>query len=131
MTAGWRYALMQVPGIVLIAILLAFALHLDWMSESLAWSVFALWVVKDVAFFPLVSRALGRRPHTGPQSMVGQTAVVVRPLEPHGTVRLAGELWRAEAVAGGPIAAGASIEVESVEGLVLRVRPSPGREPAA
>ena len=128
MQPGVRYALMQVPGIAFIGLLLVVALRLGWMSETLAWSVFGLWVLKDAAFYPVVAPALRGRPRLGPERMIGETAVVVRDLDPEGTVRVAGELWRAR-VRGDPIAAGVSTRIESVVGLTLWVRRLPD-EPA-
>jgi membrane-bound serine protease (ClpP class) len=59
--------------------------------------------------------------------LIGRLGVVRTPLDPEGTVWVAGELWTAGSE-DGPLAAGEQVEVVAVEGLRLRVRPSSGDE---
>jgi len=69
-----------------------------------------------------------RRPVTGMEGLVGQTAEVRQALNPAGMVLVAGELWRAEqegapdSPTSGPIAVGERVIVTGQEGLRLRVR---------
>jgi membrane-bound serine protease (ClpP class) len=64
-----------------------------------------------------------RRPVTGFEGIVGQTAVVRQALEPEGMVLAEGELWRAESESG-PIAVGERVVVTGRDGYCLRVRRS-------
>ena len=66
-----------------------------------------------------------RRPVTvGEKVLIGRVGQARTPLVPAGMVQVAGELWSAELAPGsGPVAAGDRVEVVSVEGLRLRVRP--------
>ena len=66
-----------------------------------------------------------RRPVTvGEKVLIGRVGQARTPLVPSGMVQVAGELWSAELAPGsGPVAAGDRVEVVSVEGLRLRVRP--------
>ncbi|MGH2605181.1 MAG: NfeD family protein, partial [Anaerolineales bacterium] len=66
-----------------------------------------------------------RRPVTvGEKVLLGRVGSARTPLAPAGMVQVAGELWSAELAPGsGPVAAGDQVEVVSVEGLRLRVRP--------
>jgi membrane-bound serine protease (ClpP class) len=58
---------------------------------------------------------------TGPQAMIGGTAVVRTPLCPTGQVEIRGELWQA-ALRGQPsLAVGSKVSVRGIEGLVLIV----------
>jgi membrane-bound serine protease (ClpP class) len=93
------------------------------------------WVIAGVvggtsAFFVFVVgavyRSLRRRPTVGGDAMVGQVATVSHDLAPRGTVELLGELWRAELVdgSGQPIGRGQHVQVVSVDGLTLKVRPA-------
>ena len=66
-------------------------------------------------------RALYDRPTTGPEAMVGATAVVKTPLAPAGQVLVDGELWRAVSE-DGPVPAGETVRVTAVEGLTLKVK---------
>jgi membrane-bound serine protease (ClpP class) len=83
------------------------------------------------AFFAFIVakglRAQRARPATGVELLIGRLGVVRTPLDPEGTVWVAGELWTAGAE-DGPLAEGEQVEVVAVEGLRLRVRPSSGDE---
>jgi membrane-bound serine protease (ClpP class) len=60
---------------------------------------------------------------TGPQAMIGGTAIVRTPLSPTGQVEIRGELWQASLRGQASLAIGSSVSVRSVEGLVLIVEP--------
>lgn len=64
-----------------------------------------------------------RRPVTGFEGIIGQTAVVRQPLEPEGMVLVEGELWRAESESG-PVAVGEKVVVVGRDGYCLRVQRS-------
>lgn len=66
-------------------------------------------------------RAQKRPVIVGTHTVVGQVGRVQQPLDPEGTVQVAGELWSAESD-GEPIAAGEKVEVVEVKGLRLKVR---------
>ncbi|HUI00933.1 MAG TPA: NfeD family protein [Nitrososphaerales archaeon] len=57
---------------------------------------------------------------TGPESIVGKVGVAYSSLTPNGEVRVEGITWRARS-ASGDVAAGESVRVDSIEGLVLVV----------
>ncbi len=83
------------------------------------------------AFFAFIVakglRAQRLRPVTGVERLVGCQGVVKTPLDPKGTVQVAGELWTA-VTDDVPLAEGEQVEVVAAEGLRLRVRRSPGDE---
>jgi membrane-bound serine protease (ClpP class) len=60
---------------------------------------------------------------TGPQAMVGGTAIVRTPLNPTGQVEIRGELWQARLHRQASLGVGSEVSVRSVEGLVLIVEP--------
>ncbi len=60
---------------------------------------------------------------TGPQAMIGGTAIVRTPLNPTGQVEIRGELWQASLRGPASLAVGSSVSVRSIEGLVLIVEP--------
>jgi membrane-bound serine protease (ClpP class) len=62
---------------------------------------------------------------TGPQAMIGGTAIVRTPLNPTGQVEIRGELWQASLRGQASLAVGSAVSVRSVEGLVLIVEPAP------
>jgi membrane-bound serine protease (ClpP class) len=61
---------------------------------------------------------------TGPQAMIGATAIARTPLNPTGQVEIRGELWQASLRGQTSLAAGSTVSVRSVEGLVLVVEPA-------
>jgi membrane-bound serine protease (ClpP class) len=62
-----------------------------------------------------------RRSSVGSQTMIGREAVVVRTVDPVGQVTVNGERWQARSHT--PIAEGAAVVIERVDGLTLEVRP--------
>jgi membrane-bound serine protease (ClpP class) len=61
---------------------------------------------------------------TGPQAMIGGTAIVRTPLCPTGQVEIRGELWQAALRGSASLAVGSTVFVRGIEGLVLIVEPA-------
>ena len=131
--ATWKkYALFQVPGWVGAAIVL-FAL-MEWfrLPPWMALGLFCLWVIKDIALYPIVRTAYESDVKTGVEQLVGEKGVAQDRLDPHGMVRVRGELWRAEAESEGQrIEPNSEIEVTAARGLTLIVSKRPKSEPLA
>ena len=66
-------------------------------------------------------RAMGRRPVTGREEMVGLVGIAKTALAPHGQLAVHGELW--EATSDQPLRAGDEAEVVRMDGLRLYVKP--------
>jgi membrane-bound serine protease (ClpP class) len=79
--------------------------------------VFAVFTVAEVR---LVLQAQRRTARTGREALVAERGEALSELAPEGWVRVQGERWRARASE--RLASGDPIVVESVDGLVLRVR---------
>ncbi|MBR6791115.1 MAG: NfeD family protein [Oscillospiraceae bacterium] len=76
---------------------------------------------------PLVSRLKGSaHVATNSDSLIGMEGIVCKEIGPleNGRVRVSGLDWSARSVDGGPVAAGARITVEKIEGATLLVRPA-------
>lgn len=119
--AFWAYLVLQVPD-TLLAGLILFALH-RWAGLPYGWAVgaFALWIVKDIAMYPVV-RAVFSPARTGAEAFIGARGVVMDAIAPLGYIRLDGELWRAESVQPPRvIPAGAPVIVRAVQGLTFLV----------
>ena len=117
----WAYLLLQLPDILLAGLIL-FVLH-RWAGLPYGWAVgaFVVWVVKDIAMYPLVRSAF-TPVRTGAEAFIGARAVVADALAPLGYVRLDGELWRAESLRPQQaIPVGASVVVRAVQGLTFLV----------
>lgn len=125
------YVLLQVPDIILAGLVLA--VLYQWAGLSYAWAVgaFVVWVVKDIAMYPLV-RGVFAPSRTGPEAFIGARGVVADALAPLGYVTLNGELWRAESLRPQQaVPVGAPVVVRAVHGLTFLVEPeTPGaRQP--
>lgn len=97
-----------------------------WLSVS-AWTIVSVAAVMGAFFLylaRLVAKAHRLKPATGSEGLVGQTGRARTALDPNGMVFVESALWEATSV-GGPIAAGAAVQVVEMDGLHLRVRPAP------
>ena len=119
-----RYALYQIPDIV-IFVLILFVLH-QWVDLSL-WlyiGVVTLWMVKYVLAFSFVWRAYDKPRPGDVKSLIGIEGIAEECLDPSGYIRVHGELWRAEVIGKTiPIEKGQTVLIERACGLTLLVKP--------
>jgi membrane-bound ClpP family serine protease len=130
MKSGWssktviRYALYQVPSLVLLVMILLVIRHYIDLSLWIVCGIVLLWMVKDAILFPFVWRAYDRSRWGTSGLMIGKQGIAEQRLDPSGYVRIHGELWKAKVIEGSPpIEKGEAVWVEGMRGLVLRVRP--------
>ena len=117
-----RYTLLQVPGWVVTAAVLAIPLQLELISFRVAATLFGLLMLKDAIIYPFVRRAYEPAANNRVEDLIGHLAEVRRDLRPDGYVWLRGELWRAETDGGGDsIAPGNRVRVIGARGLTLIV----------
>ncbi len=121
-----KYTLLQIPDVVIVGLGLL-ALY-EWLGLSrwIAISVFAVWLAKDVALYPVVRRAYegGESDKVGVRRVLGARGVATQDLAPDGWVRVSGELWRAKSlVTDRPIERGAPVRVREVRGMTLLIEP--------
>ena len=117
-----RYSLYQLPELALGAIVLLVLLRLDLLSPAGGWVLLGVWILKEIALFPLVRRAYEPGDPSGTASMIGRAAIVTERLDREGTVRVGPELWWACLPPGAePAEKGAEVTVRAVEGLTLHV----------
>jgi membrane protein implicated in regulation of membrane protease activity len=121
--ATWKkYALFQVPGWVAAAVVLLGLMEWASLSPWAASGLFTLWVIKDIALYPFVRTAYDSDIKTGVAQLVGEKGVAQEWLDPHGMVRVRGELWQAEAEPSEQrIEPNSEIRVTSARGLTLVV----------
>ena len=127
-----KYALLQLPGFLLVALLLAGAVRWWDLSTRVALGLLALWVLKDIALFPLLRVAYEPSAgQGGAEALVDARGVASEALAPTGYVRVGAELWRAELASGDgeALPSGAPVRVRAVRGLTLLVEPDPERGP--
>jgi len=97
---------------------------------SLSWLTLVVGVagtlLMTVNAIPAVVRSRYSTPTIGREWMVGETAEVVRDVDPDGQVRVQGALWRARTNRATPLAAGTTARVAGLSGVVLEVEPFEG-----
>lgn len=124
-----RYLLFQLPGLAVIATLLWLLVRASLFSPPLALALFALWIAKDLALYPILRVGYeDLNPDVGEQ-LVGSVCSVRSELDPEGWVRVGAELWRARcAREEAPLASDTTVRVKAVKGLVLEVEPVTSRQ---
>ncbi|MEN8184054.1 MAG: NfeD family protein [Myxococcota bacterium] len=118
-----RYLGFQLPGWLAVGGAMLGAMHWFGLPAPLAWSLFGLFVLKDLVLFRFVRNAYEPRSGSPGEAMVGRPAVARDELSPSGYVRFASELWRAELRSGGCAPVGSRLRVVEVRGLTLIVDP--------
>jgi membrane protein implicated in regulation of membrane protease activity len=117
-----RYILLNIPGLVVVILILIIIQHWVALPEWLFWSIIGFWIVKDVVLFPFVWRAYDWERSGRSRSMIGERGFAKERLAPKGYVQVRGELWRAETIDGGPpIEMGQSVKIVKMDGLTLFV----------
>lgn len=89
------------------------------------WLIYGVAAVIGILLFSIVSSVVRTRrlpPALDIFTLAGKHAVARTPLNPKGMVFIDGERWEATSVEG-PVAQGETVEIISVEGINLRVRP--------
>lgn len=117
-----KYVLLELPGWALAAGLLGFFVWRESLSLPVAALLFALWVGKDFALYPLLRSAYEDGRPDGAGGLVGALGTARERLDPEGYVRVGSELWRAVVSREqAPVEAGAPVRVLEVHDLTLRV----------
>ncbi|HEY5649694.1 MAG TPA: NfeD family protein [Nitrospiria bacterium] len=120
-----KYLLFQVPGWVILALILFPLWKWEWISGTIALLVFGLGILKDFILFPWLRKAYEPDSRSGAERLIGSRGLVQEPLDPRGYVRVNGELWQAESEAPGKtLPSGTRIEVTGGKGLLLKVSPA-------
>lgn len=98
------------------------------VSRPVIWTSAACILGLSLVIGMAALRILGKRPATGVPALIGKVGVVRRPLGPDGMVFLDGELWSASfsdmPAEAEPVPVGRHVEVVSVQGLRLDVKPT-------
>jgi membrane protein implicated in regulation of membrane protease activity len=117
-----RYALLQIPSLIILIVLLALAKRWVDLPSWFTWGLIGLWVVKDAALFPLTWRAYDQDRERDLGAMVGERGTAEERLNPLGYIRVRGELWKAELTDDArPIEKGEEVRVQGIRGLTLLV----------
>ncbi|SEO57508.1 NfeD family protein [Aquisalimonas asiatica] len=118
-----RYTLLQVPGWLLLGSVLYIVHSWGWLGGQSVFWVALVWLIKDVALYPLYRPALMRPAQQNvAESLLGATGTARTDVAESGLVLVRGEFWRA-CSAGAAIAAGNRVQVCGARGRVLVVCP--------
>jgi len=126
---GYRFTGRLIIGVVTTVMEeAALAAMMLWVLPELGihipvWAIILImvaWAANAMFFYRIGSRALNRRPVSGLGSVVGSKGKVVKPLAPHGVVRIGSELWEAKS-ASGHMDVGEEVTVIEQDGLKLTV----------
>ncbi len=120
-----KYLLLEAPGWALAAVILGFFFWNGDLSLRTAAMLFALWVGKDFALYPMLRIAYEDSSPGGTESLIGALGTARERLDPEGYVRVGSELWRAVVARDvAPVEEGAAVRVLEVRDLTLRVEPA-------
>ncbi len=90
-----------------------------------SWGVIATVVILTFLFFTfaigLGIKAQKRKPTTGSEGLVNETGEAITDLNPNGSVKVHGEIWKAESI-DGEIPTGSKIVVTGVSNLKLKIK---------
>jgi len=122
-----RYLAFEAPSWVLLGAVLGVLVRAWDLSLPLAALVLGLWVLKDLALFPVLRIAYEPGGGSGgAENLIGAFGTVTAELAPEGWVRIGAERWRARVARQcAPVSVGATVRVVAIEGLLLRVEPAP------
>jgi membrane protein implicated in regulation of membrane protease activity len=119
-----RYALFQIPGLVLLILILILVRRWVDFPPWFFWGPVFIWIVKDAVLFPFVWRAYDWSRSKDVHSLVGTEGIVEERLAPSGYIRVHSELWQAEIIREGPpIEKGEVVRIQGIRGLTLLVQP--------
>lgn len=90
-----RYALLQIPHAALIGLLLFLLVAMEWMDPMPAIALWSLWIIKDMALYPLTRKAYEIDAKTGLEALCGASGIATEEIGPTGFIRIKGEIWKA------------------------------------
>jgi membrane-bound ClpP family serine protease len=114
-----RYALIQVPELIMLILVLV--LLRQWMNIPvwIVWTFVILWTAVNVVMFPFLWRAFEKKDAS---SLPGSRGITIDRLSPSGYVRINNELWHARAIDGeSAIEKNEVVSIKDMHGLTLFV----------
>lgn len=119
------YGILSIGGVIALTFGLIMLIDSPIPELQVSWQVIVFIVVSTAAFFIFAVgyalKAQMRKPSTGYEGLLGETGLVVKNVDPKGSVQIHGEFWRA--IADESIKKGNKIKVVKYEedGLTLKV----------
>jgi membrane-bound ClpP family serine protease len=119
-----KYILMQVPGAILLGVILLMLRAEGWLAANTALVILALWLLRDAILYPWFRPALKDSAPEGVEALIGEPGTCLTRINGSGLVQVRGEHWQARTHADRPIEAGDAIKVVDHKGHVLWVEPA-------
>ncbi len=116
-----RYFLFQIPSLTIVSIISYFVYLYFELPVWIAALMVVLWIVKDIIMFPFVWKSYSLESEHN-SKLVGKTGITLTDLDPKGSVRVNGEIWRAINMEKQKIAKGKQILVKAINGMELQVK---------
>jgi membrane protein implicated in regulation of membrane protease activity len=118
------YTLMQLPGTVLVILVLYFMMDAGWLSELGAALILCVWLLKDIVLYPFFRQAMRKGPIIGSETPVGCSARAGTDVAESRWGRI--KNWRASSHDGGEcLPHSAAVRVVASSGATLRVEAQP------
>jgi membrane-bound serine protease (ClpP class) len=120
------YGILSIGGVVSLVFGLILLIDSPIPELQISWQVIVFLVISTALFFTFALgfaiKAQKKKPITGSEGLVGEKGVVVKNLNPFGTVQIHGEYWHAKADE--PIKKGSAVQVEEYDGenLIIKVK---------
>lgn len=119
----FKYITVQLPGLLVAALLLYFFRNLIGYPPSLIFWIMLVLVTKDILLYPVVWRSYATGTVDEGLSLIGKEALVIQALAPSGRVKLNGVIWKARPEKNSEsIPKGTRVIVTAREDLTLIVR---------
>lgn len=90
-----KYFLIQIPGWLLIVGVGKLMNSAGWIPNIYWGLALGIWIVKDIALYPILWKSFSPASDSGDCPLIGKNCIVLRDLNPEGTVRVQGEIWQA------------------------------------
>ncbi len=120
------HGILSVGGVISLILGSIMLIDVDSFGQvfKISWEIIATVVILTVLFFSFAItmgiKAQRRKPTTGAEGIIGEIGVAISDLDPEGEVRVHGEIWKSESIAG-KIKYGQTIKVEGILNLKLKV----------
>lgn len=119
-----RYAILQVPGVVILGILLWWFIELEFIQRGTAVLLILIWIVKEIILYHFLWEAYIPNSAITQDSLLNTPGKTLERLDPLGYVKIRGERWRGKALQENQIIpAGTKIVVVATDGLTVTVKP--------
>lgn len=114
-----RYSLFQIPGLIIIFIVLVFIKRWIEIPSIVFWGIILAWVVKDIVLF---FYTWGAYQVEKKDRMIGMHGITMDNVIESGYISVNGERWRAVNQGNEPVEKGKTVRIHDRKGLTLFIK---------